>query len=67
MVAARSGGIPLQIRHGETGFLVPPADPEAAAEHMYQLFTDEKLYRRMSEAAKVSVSDEVSTVGMALR
>ncbi len=34
---------------------------------MYQLYTDQALYKRMSEAAKKSVSDEVGTVGSAVR
>ena len=36
------------------------------AKHLYELFTDEDLYKRMSEYAADSVSDEVSTVGNAL-
>ena len=67
VVASRAGGIPLQIRHGQNGFLVKPGDSSSAAYYMHQLYTDHELYQKMSEFAKKSVSDEVSTVGIALR
>ncbi|KAI9789752.1 MAG: hypothetical protein M1816_005791 [Peltula sp. TS41687] len=66
IVASRAGGIPLQVRHGQNGFLVTPGDSSSAAYYMHQLYTDTELYQRMSEFAKKSVSDEVSTVGIAL-
>lgn len=66
VIASRAGGIPLQVRHGQNGFLVKPGDPSSAAYYMYQLYTDHELYQKMSEFAKKSVSDEVSTVGIAL-
>jgi hypothetical protein len=67
VIASRAGGIPLQLRHGHSGFLVAPRDAAAVAHHLYQLFIDEKLYAKMSVNAKKSVSDEVSTVGIAVR
>ena len=33
---------------------------------MFQLYTDDEIYRQMSTYAKSSVSDEVSTVGSSL-
>lgn len=65
VVATKVGGIPLQVRHNEDGFLIEPGDTDTAAECMYRLYTDTELYKRMSECAKKSVSDEVSTVGSA--
>jgi glycosyltransferase involved in cell wall biosynthesis len=65
VVAYRTGGIPLQIVDGKSGFVVTPGDRDGVAKHMYELFTDEALYREMSQYAKTHVSDEVSTVGNA--
>ncbi|KAG5985844.1 hypothetical protein E4U52_000873 [Claviceps spartinae] len=66
IVASRTGGIPLQVEHGKSGYLVEPGDNETVAKHLYDLYTDEGLYREMSQYAKKHVSDEVSTVGNAL-
>lgn len=66
VIAAKSGGIPLQVEHGKSGFLVDPGDSVAVAAHLYSLFTDKELYAKMSQYAATHVSDEVSTVGNAL-
>ncbi|PFH52417.1 glycosyltransferase family 4 protein [Amanita thiersii Skay4041] len=65
VVASRTGGIPLQIEHGKSGFLVKPGENEVVAQHLYDLYTDEDLYRRMCHYARTHVSDEVGTVGNA--
>lgn len=65
IIATRAGGIPLQVRHGETGFLVDVGDTNAVAEHLWDLLTDRALYARMSARAADAVSDEVGTVGNA--
>ncbi|KAJ7343622.1 trehalose phosphorylase [Mycena albidolilacea] len=67
IIAAATGGIPLQVEHGKSGFLTTPgpAGNEAVAKHLFELFTDEGLYRKMSQYAKTHVSDEVGTVGNA--
>ena len=65
VVACRTGGIPLQIQHGKSGFLCEPGDNVAVAKHLYDLYTDDDLYKRMSKFAKENVSDEVGTVGNA--
>ena len=52
VVAARVGGIPELVEDGETGFLVPPSDPEALAEALQRLLEDEGLRRRMGEAGR---------------
>lgn len=65
IVACRTGGIPLQIEHGKSGYLTTPGDNESVAKHLYDLYTDPDLHRRMSNYAKTHVSDEVGTVGNA--
>jgi hypothetical protein len=66
VVATRTGGIPLQIKDGKSGFLVEVGDHEAVAKHLYDLISDKELYSRMSNFAAHNVSDEVGTVGNAL-
>jgi glycosyltransferase involved in cell wall biosynthesis len=63
VIATRAGGIPLQIQHGKNGLLVDVSDTNAVAGHLFELWTDQELYDRMSRYAAKSVSDEVSTVG----
>lgn len=65
VVASRTGGIPLQIEHGKSGYLTTAGDNDAVAKHLFDLYTDEALYRKMSQYAKTHVSDEVGTVGNA--
>ncbi|QRV75549.1 glycosyltransferase family 4 protein [Ceratobasidium sp. AG-Ba] len=66
VIATRAGGIPLQIQHGKSGFLVDVGDTQAVADHLYDLWTNRELYSSMSEFARTHVSDEVSTIGNAL-
>jgi len=65
IVACRTGGIPLQVEHGKSGYLVTPGDNAAVAKHLFDLYTDDELYATMSDYAKKHVSDEVGTVGNA--
>lgn len=65
VVASRTGGIPLQIEDGKSGYLTTPGDNKAVAQHLYDLYTDDELYDNMSRYAKSHVSDEVGTVGNA--
>lgn len=51
VVAARSGGIPDLVAHGETGLLVSPGDPVALAEALQQLLAFPDLRERMGAAA----------------
>lgn len=66
MIATLAGGIPLQVEHGKSGYLVERGDHEAVAQHLYDLVNDYDLYEQMSEYARTHVSDEVHTVGNAL-
>ena len=65
VIASRTGGIPLQIVDGKSGYLCEPGDNEAVAKHMFDLYTNDELYDEVSEYARTHVSDEVSTVGNA--
>lgn len=49
-VATAVGGIPEVVIEGETGVLVPPADPQATAARIVELLRDEDLRRRMGAA-----------------
>ncbi|KAJ4291246.1 hypothetical protein N0V88_006246 [Collariella sp. IMI 366227] len=66
VIVTNTGGIPLQVKDKENGFLVAPGDWKAVAGHLMDLFTDDDLWKRMSHAAATGVSDEVGTVGNAL-
>ncbi|KAF8121924.1 glycosyltransferase family 4 protein [Boletus edulis] len=65
VVASHTGGIPLQIEHGKSGYLTEVGDNDAVARYLFKLYTDEALYTKMSEYAATHVSDEVGTVGNA--
>jgi glycosyltransferase involved in cell wall biosynthesis len=49
-VATTAGGIPEVVVDGETGFLVPPKEPEAMADRIVRLLKDPALRQRMGEA-----------------
>src|ERR1700689_208856 len=63
IVASRTGGIPLQIEDGKSGYITDVGDNNAVAQHLFNLYTDDDLYKKISEYAKTHVSDEVGTVG----
>lgn len=66
IIATRRGGIPLQVQHNKSGFLVDAGDYKAVAYYLNHLFTNQDAHAQMSEFAAENVSDEVSTVGNAL-
>lgn len=66
IIAAKAGGIPLQVQHGKNGYLVEPGDTRAVAGYLYKLWMDRDLLTKMSMYSKTSVSDEIGTVGNAL-
>jgi glycosyltransferase involved in cell wall biosynthesis len=43
VVATRVGGVPSQVEHGVTGFLVPPDDDETMAKRILDLYCSEEL------------------------
>lgn len=48
VVATRVGGLPEVVRHGETGLLVPPADPEALAKGIAWMLDNPGAAREMA-------------------
>jgi glycosyltransferase involved in cell wall biosynthesis len=54
-VATAVGGIPEQIKDGETGFLVPKGDAEAMAHKILAIIGDKSLRQRMGERASEDV------------
>ncbi len=67
VVAYRTGGIPLQIRHEIDGFLVKTGDTKMVAERLFQLATDKKLYKKMSDNAVRGIDHEYWTSENAMK
>ena len=55
VVATAVGGIPEQIKEGQTGFLVPPKAPQAMASAIQTLLDDDELRTRMGQAAAAHI------------
>ncbi|GAB7326933.1 hypothetical protein MBLNU13_g10894t1 [Cladosporium sp. NU13] len=66
VIARSAGGLPQQIQHGKSGFLVQDQDRDAevraVAEHLQTLFADKQKHEEMSRYAAHHVSDEVGTL-----
>lgn len=60
VVATGVGGTPDAVVHGETGLLIPPADPTALADALEEVLTDVNLARRMGEAGRIRVCEMFS-------
>jgi glycosyltransferase involved in cell wall biosynthesis len=60
VIGSAIGGIPEQIRDGETGVLVPPDVPEALAHAMLRLVGDRAERLRLGENAGRWVRKEIS-------
>jgi D-inositol-3-phosphate glycosyltransferase len=50
------------VEHGRTGFLVPPADPQAIATAVRRLLRDPALRHRMGLAARVAATEHFNGV-----
>ena len=67
VIGSAVGGITYTIVDGETGYLVPPQDPQALANRLYQLLVQPELRERMGEAARARVESEFTWPVVALR
>lgn len=65
VVATAVGGTPEAVLDGETGHLVPPADPTTLAERLTALLVDTGARRRMGDAAQSFVRDQFSFAAQA--
>lgn len=61
VVASRIGGIPDLVEDGETGILVPPADPQALADALVRVLSDRALAERLGAAARAAVEPWLAT------
>jgi glycosyltransferase involved in cell wall biosynthesis len=66
VIGSAVGGITYTLADGVTGFLVPPRDPAALAQRLYQLLTQPEMRIQMGKAARARVEREFtwSTVGV---
>ena len=60
VVATNVGGCPELVLDGETGFLVPPGDPERMAAAIISLLSDRDMARRMGHAGLDRVKEHFS-------
>ena len=57
VIGSNVGGIKFSVRDGETGYLVPPRDPDAVADRAAQLFRYPKLRAVFGRQAITRVND----------
>ncbi len=58
VIASDVGGIPLQIRNGENGFLCQPNDTDAFAERVIELLKDAKLAEELGRKGHETVREK---------
>lgn len=66
VVAYRAGGIALQIKHGQSGYLCEIGDMKAVVDHLSELLSNERLWSEMSQCACLSVTEDYWTVNGAV-
>jgi D-inositol-3-phosphate glycosyltransferase len=57
VIAANVGGLKFSVRDGETGYLVPPGDPDALAERFRLLYSSPALLRVFGQQAIQRVNE----------
>ena len=67
VIGSAVGGITYTIKDGETGFIVPPRDPEALASRLEQLLSQAELSKQMGLAARKRVEREFTWTITAMR
>lgn len=66
VIVYNSGGIPLQVKDSQNGYVVDAGNLEDVAEKTFLLYTDEDLYKKMSLEATKAHRSEIFTTGNAL-
>lgn len=56
VVSTNVGGVPYLIEHQQEGLLVPPKDPKAMAEALFQLLEDAVLVESLTQNARAKVA-----------
>lgn len=64
VVATDVGGNADLVAQGQTGYIVPAADPQAMARHLIDLANDTAQARRMGQAGRQRVQDNFSMLAM---
>jgi phosphoheptose isomerase/glycosyltransferase involved in cell wall biosynthesis len=57
VIGSNVGGIKFSVRDGETGYLVPPKDPQAVAERIAHLYAHPRLLTTLSKQAVARAND----------
>lgn len=58
VIASNVGGIPYQVRNGETGFLINPGDVGALTERLVMLLSNNAMRQSFGSAAKLLAASE---------
>jgi len=66
VVATEVGGVPEIVVHKETGYLVPPGDPDRLASAILQMLSEPEQARAMAERGKADVLNRFSMERMVL-
>ncbi|WP_233562379.1 glycosyltransferase [Sorangium cellulosum] len=64
IVASRVGGVPEIVEHGVDGFLVPPKDPGALADHLARVARDGELRERARTRSPAKFAEQFSLEAM---
>lgn len=64
VIATAVGGNTEIVRHGETGLLVPPSNPEALASAIGTVFADPALSRRLGARGRELLAERFSIPAM---
>ncbi len=67
VIGSAVGGLTFTITEGETGFLVPPRNPESLAERLQFLLNQPEMMARMGKAARKRVEREFTWSIVAMR
>lgn len=67
VIAYKTGGIPLQVIDGKTGYLITRGKTTEVAKKAIDLIRDKKLYKKMSKSALTNINEDYLTVNSAYR